>query len=101
MTTSSDKYKTALTSEVGVSSYTSLAVEKRHEIRLRLVDIRYCRRIRYLSERLGEIYDSVKNDFEREYPDCTLFTYDFEKIVSDTQTNARGARERDAKYRIY
>ena len=53
------------------------------------------------AERLGEIYDSVKNDFEREYPDCTLFTYDFEKIVSDTQTNARGARERDAEYRIY
>ena len=30
-----------------------------------------------------------------------LFTYDFEMIVSDTQTNARGARERDAEYRIY
>lgn len=95
------KYKTALISEVGVSSYTSWLSKNgmKYVSDWSIADIAAAFGIS--AERLGEIYDSVKTDFEREYPDCTLFTYDFEMIVSDTQTNARGARERDAEYRIY
>lgn len=95
------KYKTALISEVGVSSYTSWLSKSgmKYVSDWSIADIAAAFGIS--AERLGEIYDSVKTDFEREYPDCTLFTYDFEKIVSNMQANAAGARERDAEYRIY
>ena len=95
------KYKTALISEVGVSSYTSWLSKNgmKYVSDWSISDIAAAFGIS--AERLHEIYDSVKTDFEREYPDCTLFTYDFDKIVSDTQSNGPSGRERDAEYRIY
>lgn len=95
------KYKTALISEVGVSSYTKWLSKNgmKYVSDWSMSDIAAAFGIS--ADRLSEIYDSVKADFEREYPDCTMFTYDFEKIASDTQTNTTSARERDAEYRVY
>lgn len=95
------RFKTALITEIGVSSYTKwLAENGMNNISdWAISDLAGAFDISL--DRLGEIYDSEKAEFKSEYADCTLFAYDFDKIITDSETGVIYGGEKDAEYRIY
>ncbi len=94
------RFKTALITEIGVSSYTGWLANNGMK---NVSDWSISDAVGAFDisrERLEEMYDKVKTDFESEF-DTVPFTYDFDKIVSNTVSNGLSGRECDAEYRIY